>query len=117
MNRPPTTHNPLISEPYTPSQTARSVEVLAPTIFKVRSSDLAQYCQLCGKVAEVTLRPDFTHAIVNLSTIQLPVAVRKSSEPDQGSGTPFRFFNVECTQCVVLFICLVTCPPTFRVDT
>ena len=29
---------------------------------------------------------DFTHTIVNLSISQLPVAVRKSTEPDQGEG-------------------------------
>ena len=49
-----------------------------------RFSDLAQYCQLCGKVAEVTLGSDFTHTIVNLSISQLPLAVRKSTGPDQG---------------------------------
>jgi hypothetical protein len=32
-----------------------------------RVSDLVQYCQLCGKVAELTLGSDFTQTIVNLS--------------------------------------------------
>ena len=34
---------------------------------KSGSSDLAQYCQLCGKQAKVTLESDLTHTIVNLS--------------------------------------------------
>ena len=51
-----------------------------------RHSGLAEYCQLCGKVSEVTLGSDFTHTIVNLSISQLPVAVEESTEPDQGHG-------------------------------
>jgi hypothetical protein len=54
-----------------------------PLVPKRQNSDLVQYCQLCGKVAEMTLGSDFTHTIVNLSISQLPVAVRKSTEPDQ----------------------------------
>ena len=46
-------------------------------------SDLAQYCQICGKVAEVILGSDFTHTIVHLSISQMPLAVRKSTGPDQ----------------------------------
>ena len=46
---------------------------------------LSLLCQLCGKVAEMTLGQDFTHTIVNLSVFQLPVAVRTSTEPDRGS--------------------------------
>ena len=51
-------------------------------------SGLAQYCQLCGKVAEVTLASYFTYTIVNFSISQLPAAVRKSTEPDQGYQEP-----------------------------
>ena len=63
------------------SSPATSETILA---LQVRHSDLAQYCQLCGKGAKLTLGSDITHTMVNLSISQLPVAVRKSIEPDHG---------------------------------
>ena len=53
---------------------------------EIGCSDLAQCCQLCGKAAEVSLGSDFTHTIVDLSISQLPVVVRKFTEPNQSCG-------------------------------
>jgi hypothetical protein len=63
----------------------------ALALIKTDLLDLAQYCQLCEKVADVTLGSDFTHTIVTLSISQLPVTLRKPTEPNevfgvQGSG-------------------------------
>ena len=69
--------------PASPRSTRPAAANRAPGWGTGVDSDLVQYCQLCGKVAEMTLGSDFTHTIVNLSIAQLPVAVRKSTEPDQ----------------------------------